>query len=126
MLFRSDADCLPGGDALLVPRMPDGRVLFMIPWCGKVLIGTTDTPRADAPDEPEPLAGEVDDLLAAAARWLRHPPARDAVRSVFVGLRPLLGSEEDGGASSRVSREHRISIIESRARFARDPRRSNP
>ncbi len=59
-----DADCLPGGDALLVPRMPDGRVLFMIPWGGKVLIGTTDTPRTDAPDEPEPLAGEVDDLLA--------------------------------------------------------------
>lgn len=107
-----DADCLPGGDALLVPRMPDGRVLFMIPWCGKVLIGTTDTPRADAPDEPEPLAGEVDDLLAAAARWLRHPPARDAVRSVFVGLRPLLGAEEDGGASSRVSREHRIEVSE--------------
>lgn len=109
-----DADCLPGGDALLVPRMPDGRVLFMIPWGGKVLIGTTDTPRADAPDEPEPLAGEVDDLLAAAARWLRRPPTPGAVRSVFVGLRPLLGEGEGGGepggASSRVSREHRVEV----------------
>ena len=111
-----DADCLPGGDALLVPRMPDGRVLFMIPWGGKVLIGTTDTPRRDAPDEPEPLAGEVDDLLAAAARWLRRPPAREAVRSVFVGLRPLLGEREGegggerGGASSRISREHRVEV----------------
>lgn len=111
-----DADCLPGGDALLVPRMPDGRVLFMIPWGGKVLIGTTDTPRTDAPDEPEPLAGEVDDLLAAAARWLRRPPAREAVRSVFVGLRPLLGEREGegggerGGASSRISREHRVEV----------------
>jgi len=111
-----DADCLPGGDALLVPRMPDGRVLFIIPWGGKVLIGTTDTPRTDAPDEPEPLAGEVDDLLAAAARWLRRPPAREAVRSVFVGLRPLLGEREGegggerGGASSRISREHRVEV----------------
>jgi len=111
-----DADCLPGGDALLVPRMPDGRVLFMIPWGGKVLIGTTDTPRTDAPDEPEPFAGEVDDLLAAAARWLRRPPAREAVRSVFVGLRPLLGEREGegggerGGASSRISREHRVEV----------------
>jgi glycerol-3-phosphate dehydrogenase len=109
-----DADCLPGGDALLVPRMPDGRVLFMIPWGGKVLIGTTDTPRADAPDEPEPLAGEVDDLLAAAARWLRRPPTPGAVRSVFVGLRPLLGEGEGGGepggASSRISREHRVEV----------------
>ncbi|WP_454455569.1 FAD-dependent oxidoreductase [Thauera phenylacetica] len=107
-----DADCLPGGDALLVPRMPDGRVLFMIPWCGKVLIGTTDTPRADAPDEPEPLAGEVDDLLAAAARWLRRPPAREAVRSVFVGLRPLLddGAPAGGEVSSRISRQHRVEV----------------
>ncbi|MHB1373153.1 MAG: glycerol-3-phosphate dehydrogenase/oxidase [Thauera sp.] len=109
-----DADCLPGGDALLVPHTRDGRVLFMIPWCGKVLIGTTDTPRPDAPMEPEPLAGEVDELLAAAARWLRRPPVRETVRSVFVGLRPLLGSDEyggaDGSASSRVSREHRIEV----------------
>lgn len=109
-----DADCLPGGDALLVPRMPDGRVLFMIPWGGRVLIGTTDTPRTDAPAEPEPLAGEVDELLAAAARWLRRPPAREAVRSVFVGLRPLLQEGEreaaQGGASSRISREHRVEV----------------
>lgn len=109
-----DADCLPGGDALLVPRMPGGRVLFMIPWGGKVLIGTTDTPRADAPAEPEPLAGEVDELLAAAARWLHRPPAREAVRSVFVGLRPLLqegeGEAAQGGASSRISREHRVEV----------------
>ena len=108
-----DADCLPGGDALLVPHTPDGRLLFMIPWCGKVLIGTTDTPRADMPAEPEPLAGEVDDLLAAAAGWLRRPPTREAVRSVFVGLRPLLGEGEgarEGGATSRLSREHRVEV----------------
>ncbi len=105
-----DADCLPGGDALLVPRTADGRVLFIIPWCGKVLIGTTDTPCVDVPAEPEPLAGEVDDLLAAAARWLRRPPAREAVRSVFVGLRPLLGEGAQGSASSRISREHRVEV----------------
>lgn len=109
-----DPDCLPGEDALLVPRTPDGRVLFMIPWRGKVLIGTTDTPRDDTPDEPEPLAGEVDYLLDAAARWLRRPPARDAVRSVFVGLRPLVaqagGDGVGAGPTSQISREHRIEV----------------
>ena len=104
-----DADCLPGGDALLVPHTADGRVLFMIPWLGKVLIGTTDSPRTDAPDEPEPVAGEIDFLLRAAAQWLRRPPGADTVRSAFVGLRPLLGAGE-GGASSRLSREHRIEV----------------
>lgn len=105
----ADADCLPGGDALLVPHTADGRVLFMIPWQGKVLIGTTDTPRAELADEPEPLAGELDFLLRAAAQWLRRPPA---VRSVFVGLRPLFDAGQ-GGASSRLSREHRIELAPS-------------
>lgn len=106
-----DADCLPGPAALLVPRTPDGRVLFMIPWGGKVLIGTTDTPRADTPDEPAPLAGEIEYLLAAAARWLQRPPQRGEVRSVFAGLRPLLGDVGGQGlATSQRSREHRIEV----------------
>ncbi|HMV94016.1 MAG TPA: glycerol-3-phosphate dehydrogenase C-terminal domain-containing protein, partial [Thauera aminoaromatica] len=43
-------------------------------------------------------------------RWLRRPPAREAVRSVFVGLRPLLGEDGGDGASSRLSREHRVEV----------------
>lgn len=91
-----DGDFLPGHDALLLPRTGDGRVLFMIPWLGKLLIGTTDTPRADAPDDPEPLAGEIDFLLSTAGRWLRRPPVLADVRSVFAGLRPLLGARAKG------------------------------
>jgi glycerol-3-phosphate dehydrogenase len=66
---------LPGTDALLVPRTADGRVLFVIPWQGRVLLGTTDTPRTDAPYEPRPLAGEVDFILGTVARHLAHAPA---------------------------------------------------
>lgn len=104
-----DGDFLPGRDALLVPRTADGRVLFMIPWLGKLLIGTTDTARDDTPDEPAPLAGEIDFLLATAAQWLRRPPALADVRSVFAGLRPLLGGP-GGGATGRLSREHRVEV----------------
>lgn len=104
-----DRDFLPGRDALLVPRTADGRVLFMIPWLGKLLIGTTDTPRDDAPDEPEPLGGEIDYLLSTAAQWLRRPPLLADVRSVFAGLRPLLGGEGEG-ATGRLSREHRVEV----------------
>ncbi len=39
-----DAEILKGGDALLIPKTDDGRVLFAVPWLGKVLVGTTDTP----------------------------------------------------------------------------------
>ncbi len=107
-----DGDFLPGRDALLVPRTADGRVLFMIPWLGKLLIGTTDTPRADTPDEPEPLTGEIDFLLSAAAQWLRRPPVLADVRSVFAGLRPLLGAGE--GATGQLSREHRVEVSRQR------------
>jgi glycerol-3-phosphate dehydrogenase len=108
-----DGDFLSGRDALLVPRTADGRVLFMIPWLGKLLIGTTDTARDDAPDEPEPLAGEIDFLLSAAAQWLRRPPVLADVRSVFAGLRPLLGGKGEG-ATGRLSREHRLEVSRQR------------
>lgn len=104
-----DGDFLPGGDALLVPRTADGRVLFMIPWLGKLLIGTTDTARSDLPAEPEPLAGELEFLLTTAAQWLRRPPAPADVRSMFAGLRPLLDGEGTG-TTQRLSREHRVEV----------------
>jgi glycerol-3-phosphate dehydrogenase len=104
-----DGGFLPGSDALLVPRTADGRVLFMIPWQGKVLLGTTDTVRADAPCEPEPLVGEVDFILSTAASYLQRPPTRADVRSVFVGLRPLLDAGS-GLATQRLSREHKVDV----------------
>lgn len=103
-----ERDFLPGDDALLVPRTSDGRVLFMIPWRGRVLLGTTDTPRPDLPLEPRPLPGEVDFILATAAHYLRRPPTRADVRSLFVGLRPLLG--DSGGATGQLSREHLVEV----------------
>src|SRR5690606_34388192 len=42
-----DRAFLPGERALLVPRTRDGRVLFAVPWMGRVILGTTDTPRED-------------------------------------------------------------------------------
>jgi glycerol-3-phosphate dehydrogenase len=103
-----DADFLPGRDALLVSRTVDGRVLFAIPWAGKLLIGTTDTPREDAPFEPAALDGEIDFLLATAGKYLARQPGRSDVRSRFVGLRPLIG--HGGGATARLSREHLVEV----------------
>lgn len=104
-----DADFLPGRDALLVPETADGRVLFVIPWGGKVLIGTTDSPRSDLPLEPAPLDGEIDFVLSAVAPYLRRAPGREDVRSVFVGLRPLIGAG-DAAATRSLSREHCIEV----------------
>ena len=104
-----DRDFLPGDTALLIPHTADGRVLFIIPWQGKVLLGTTDTPRHDTPLEPRPLAEEIDFILETASRYLTRRPMRADVRSAFAGLRPLIGSGQ-GGATSSLSREHVIHV----------------
>lgn len=106
-----DADFLPGGVALMVPKTADGRVLFAVPWLGKVILGTTDTAVQALDREPRPLQGEVDFILREAGRYLQRPPAVQDVRSTWVGLRPLVKPPEDPGAGSKsISREHTILI----------------
>lgn len=106
-----DAGFLPGRQALIVPRTADGRVLFAVPWLGKLILGTTDTPRQDLPREPQALDTEVDFILTEAARYLARAPTRQDVRSHWVGLRPLVRPPEDEGATTRtISREHTVQV----------------
>ena len=112
-----DRAFLPGMTALMVPKTADGRVLFAVPWLGKTLLGTTDTPRADVPAEPRPFGHEVDFILGEAARYLTRAPTRADVRSAWVGLRPLVrpqqGGEGDGGPAGgtrSLSREHTVEV----------------
>lgn len=99
---------LPGKTAVLVPRTPDGRVLFLIPWHGQVLVGTTDTPLEQSLAEPTPLPAEVDFILETANRYLATPAAVDDLLSVFAGIRPLVGSHR--GRTSSLSRSHSLII----------------
>lgn len=101
---------LPTGHALLVPSTADGRVLFAVPWLGKVLLGTTDTPRQDLPLEPMAFREEVDFILREAGRVLVGQPGRADVTSVWTGLRPLVKSagHEGGTSTGNLSREHTV------------------
>ena len=108
-----DADFLPGQQALMIPETEDGRVIFAIPWQGKVLLGTTDTPRPDLArlDDPQPLAAEIDFLLRTAAKVLTRPPTRADIRSVFAGLRPLIHPDStDRQSTAALSREHAVLV----------------
>jgi glycerol-3-phosphate dehydrogenase len=98
---------LPIDEAILVPRTADGRVLFAIPWLGSTVVGTTDTPREDAPTEPRPFKEEVRFLLAHTQRWLGVTLCADDVRSVWAGLRPLVSPRSKINSATRsISREH--------------------
>ena len=104
----------PGAHALLVPKTRDGRVLFAVPWLGKTILGTTDTPRDAVQVEPRPLKEEVAFILGEAARYLARAPGRADVRSVWVGMRPLVRPSADDGADTQaLSREHTVRIARS-------------
>ena len=104
-----DRATLPLTEAVLVPRTSDGRVLFAVPWLGATVIGTTDTPRQDAPLEPEPTAQELAFLLQETRRCLGLDLQPEQIRSVWVGLRPLVSPAGPGaGRTSALSREHLI------------------
>jgi len=102
-----DRSFLKGDTALMVPKTSDGRVLFVIPWHGHAVAGTTDTP-VDAPSlEPRPLEEEIEFVLETASRFFVRPPSRKDVLAVFVGLRPLVKGE---GKTSALSRDHLIHV----------------
>lgn len=108
-----DADFLPGQQALMIPKTEDGRVMFAIPWQGKVLLGTTDTPRPELQqlNDPQPLEEEIDFLLGTAAGVLTRPPTRTDIRSAFAGLRPLIHPDNtDANNTAALSREHAVLV----------------
>ena len=108
-----DRSFLPGDHAIMVPKTDDGRVLFAIPWRDVVVVGTTDTPVDRAEAEPRALPEELDFLLRHAVRYLTRDPSPDDVRSVFVGLRPLVANPSAEGGTAALSRDHVLHIADS-------------
>ncbi len=96
----------------MVPHTSDGRVMFAIPWHDHVVIGTTDTPIAEATLEPVAMEKEIDFILSTAALYLASKPTRADVLSVFAGIRPLVKSGA-GGNTAALSRDHTIHIDQS-------------
>lgn len=103
-----DRSFMPSGDALMIPKTDDGRVLFMVPWHDKLVIGTTDTPLDEHRLEPVALYSEVNFILNTAAEYLVKAPKRKDVLSVFAGLRPLAAPAHESSATKEISRSHKI------------------
>jgi glycerol-3-phosphate dehydrogenase len=105
-----DRSFLPGDTAIMVPRTDDGRVLFAIPWLGRTVVGTTDTPVDETPLEPKPLREELEFLLEHAARYLSTDPSSADVLSTFAGLRPLVSGDGELEGTAALSRDHTLHI----------------
>jgi glycerol-3-phosphate dehydrogenase len=95
-------------DAMVVPKTDDGRVIFAIPWLGRLLVGTTDD-EVIHEDQLVVKRSEVDYLLQQLNRYLSRPFAAKDIVGGFAGLRPLVSSGE-GSKTKKLLREHEIEV----------------
>lgn len=92
-------------DAVVLPETDDDRLLFLVPWEDRVLVGTTDTEGGDI-DRPSADDDDVSYLLEQCNRYLRAPLTQDRIVSTYAGYRPLVKSKAD--SSARLSRSHAV------------------
>jgi glycerol-3-phosphate dehydrogenase len=85
-------DAFSENDALLVPRTEDGRVIFAVPWNGRLLVGTTDTGYKPG-EEMVVTREEIDYLLRQLNPYLYSPLRADQVVSGIAGVRPLVAAQ---------------------------------
>lgn len=101
-------DVFPTQDALLIPKTEDGRVLFAVPWNGRLLVGTTDeevSPDAELLVNKE----DVEYMLRQLNQYLTRSVTPDEIVSGFAGARPLVGSEGDGD-TKKLARDDVIEV----------------
>jgi glycerol-3-phosphate dehydrogenase len=101
-------DVLSSDDAMLIPKTDDGRVLFAIPWRGRVLVGTTEQEVAVG-EELFLTREEVEYLLRHLNRYLGEPVKAGQVVGGFAGARPLL-SAGDSRDTKKLARDHQVEL----------------
>lgn len=98
-----------GDKALLIPKTPDGRLIFVIPFRWKVMIGTTDTPHKKGSVEPTLEKEEAQYLLETAKPYLNDIPDFSEIKAGFGGVRPLLlAKRRDSGNTKSLLRDHEV------------------
>ncbi|MDU8884820.1 glycerol-3-phosphate dehydrogenase/oxidase [Yeosuana sp. MJ-SS3] len=108
-----DKSLLNSNYAIMIPKTTDGRVLFIIPWHDKVLVGTTDTPVKKKTLDPVASKSEINFILQNGAQYFQRPPKKEDILSVFAGLRPLAAPRKNETKTKEVSRNHKIIVSDS-------------
>jgi glycerol-3-phosphate dehydrogenase len=104
-------DVMGGDTAILVPKTDDGRVIFMIPWQRRLLVGTTDDECELTEKDVLIERNDVDYLLKYVNRFFSKTVEKTQIRSGFGGLRPLLQADPTADSKSLV-RDHEVEICE--------------
>jgi glycerol-3-phosphate dehydrogenase len=95
--------------AIVLPETEDGRLIFVIPWESRAVVGTSDTEGGDL-DHPVATEADVAYLLKYVNRYLNVNLTPHHVLSTYAGYRPLVKSR-DQSQGKNLSRTH--AVIES-------------
>ncbi|KAK6461913.1 mitochondrial glycerol-3-phosphate dehydrogenase [Scheffersomyces coipomensis] len=105
----------PKDIGLLDPATSDGRVMFFLPWQGKVLAGTTDHALKSVPESPIATEEDIEDILKELQKYLTFKVSKDDVLSAWCGIRPLVRDPTNipkgadlTGATEGIVRSHLI------------------
>ncbi len=97
------------GDYALILQNDDGRVIFVIPYEDEFsVIGTTDVPIGDDPENVSISEDEIAYLCRAVNRYLAEPVSADQIAWTYSGVRPLY---DDGETDpSKVTRDYELEL----------------
>ncbi len=101
-----DKKFLPNNEGLMIPKTEDGRVLFMLPYLDKCLVGTTDE-EAKAIDHPRVKEKDIEYLLRYMRKYFSIDIQKSDILSSWSGLRPLVTLKHTADTKELV-REHYI------------------
>jgi glycerol-3-phosphate dehydrogenase len=119
-------ECVQGAHIVLNTAAPgavfylesprDGRAVFVMPWQGALMIGTTETKFRGDPAAVAPTAAEIHYLLGVVKHYFPRFRASQAaeIAASFAGLRVL-----PGGAGHAFHRSRETMLIPDRARRPR-------
>jgi glycerol-3-phosphate dehydrogenase len=94
------------GYGMIVPKTRDGRVVFLLPWEGHTIAGTTDS-ESEITFNPRPSEKDIKFILEAIEDYLSVKVRREDVSSAWSGIRPLI-SNPDSKDTSELVRDHLI------------------
>jgi len=89
-----DHEQLPMKAAAIVPA-GGGRGIFVLPWLGQTLIGTTDNDYSGPIDRIKPSGDDVEYLLGAVNEFFDRDFGEDDIVGAYAGVRPLISESDD-------------------------------
>lgn len=101
-----DRRFVPPETGLLIPQTDDGRVLFILPWQGHAIVGTTDE-KAEISAHPTPSPADVAYLLSHVRRYFNIDVSESDIKSVWSGIRPLV-FDPKAKDTAQLARDHVI------------------